>query len=61
MQSNSVIVKDPDILWGTVVFQGTRVPFEALVDYLEGGATGRSLRTVEATGGKVLWSCDEVV
>jgi uncharacterized protein (DUF433 family) len=39
MESNSVIVKDPDILWGTVVFQGTRVPFQALVDYLEGGET----------------------
>ncbi len=39
MQSNSVIVKDPDILGGTPVFQGTRVPFQALVDYLEGGET----------------------
>jgi uncharacterized protein (DUF433 family) len=31
------IVKDPDILGGTPVFRGTRVPFQALLDYLEGG------------------------
>lgn len=34
-----VIVKDPDILGGTPVFRGTRVPFQALLDYLEGGQT----------------------
>jgi uncharacterized protein (DUF433 family) len=34
---NEVIVKDPDILGGTPVFRGTRVPFQALLDYLEGG------------------------
>lgn len=39
MQANEFIVKDPDILGGTAVFQGTRVPFQALVDYLEGGQT----------------------
>lgn len=33
------IVKDPDILGGTPVFEGTRVPFQALLDYLEGGQT----------------------
>ena len=32
-------VKDPDILGGTPVFRGTRVPFQALLDYLEGGQT----------------------
>jgi len=32
-----VIVKDPDILGGTPVFRGTRVPIQALFDYLEGG------------------------
>jgi uncharacterized protein (DUF433 family) len=37
--SNDVIVKDPDILGGTAVFRGTRVPFQALLDYLEGGDT----------------------
>jgi len=30
---------DPEILGGTPVFVGTRVPFKALVDYLEGGHT----------------------
>lgn len=39
MQPTQVIVKDPDILGGTAVFQGTRVPFQALLDYLEGGQT----------------------
>lgn len=37
MQSIDIIVKDPDILGGTPVFRGTRVPFQALLDYLEGG------------------------
>jgi uncharacterized protein (DUF433 family) len=32
-----VIVKDREILGGTPVFRGTRVPFQALLDYLEGG------------------------
>jgi uncharacterized protein (DUF433 family) len=36
---NSVIVRDPDVLGGTPVFRGTRVPFQALLDYLEGGQT----------------------
>ena len=38
-QGMEVIVKDPDILGGTPVFRGTRVPFQALLDYLEGGQT----------------------
>jgi uncharacterized protein (DUF433 family) len=37
MQSSDIIVKDPEILGGTPVFRGTRVPFQALLDYLEGG------------------------
>ena len=37
--SKSVIVQDPDILSGQPVFRGTRVPFQALLDYLEGGDT----------------------
>jgi uncharacterized protein (DUF433 family) len=37
--SESVIVRDPEILSGQPVFRGTRVPFQALVDYLEGGDT----------------------
>ena len=32
-----VIHSDPDILGGTPVFAGTRVPVRALLDYLEGG------------------------
>ena len=30
-----VIVKGPDILGGTPVFRGTRVPIQTLFDYLE--------------------------
>jgi len=37
--SDEVIVKDRDILGGTPVFHGTRVPFQALLDYLAGGQT----------------------
>ena len=37
--SANIIVKDPEILGGTPVFRGTRVPFQALLDYLEGGQT----------------------
>jgi uncharacterized protein (DUF433 family) len=32
-----VIVKSPAVLSGEPVFRGTRVPFKALTDYLEGG------------------------
>lgn len=34
-----VIIKDPEVLGGTPVFRGTRVPFQNLLDYLEGGQT----------------------
>jgi uncharacterized protein (DUF433 family) len=34
-----VIVKNPNILGGTPVFRGTRVPLQALFDSLEGGET----------------------
>ena len=33
------IIKDPSILSGEPVFRGTRGPFRALLDYLEGGDT----------------------
>ena len=33
----SVIHSDPDILGGTPVFIGTRVPVKTLLDYLEAG------------------------
>jgi uncharacterized protein (DUF433 family) len=31
------IVRDPEIMHGTPVFRGTRVPVRTLFDYLEGG------------------------
>ncbi|HEX2663951.1 MAG TPA: DUF433 domain-containing protein [Candidatus Acidoferrum sp.] len=37
--SQSVIIRDPEILSGEPVFRGTRVPFQTLLDYLEGGDT----------------------
>lgn len=37
--SGNVLVKDQNILGGVPVFRGTRVPFQALLDYLEGGQT----------------------
>jgi len=37
--SNNIIMRDPEVLGGTPVFRGTRVPFQALLDYLEGGQT----------------------
>ena len=36
-RAGPVIHSDPEILGGTPVFVGTRVPFQALIDYLEGG------------------------
>ena len=33
------IVRDAEIMHGTPVFRGTRVPFQVLFDYLEGGET----------------------
>jgi uncharacterized protein (DUF433 family) len=35
----SVIVQDPEIHSGDPVFRGTRVPFQILLDHLEGGDT----------------------
>jgi uncharacterized protein (DUF433 family) len=35
----TVIVRDRDILGGTPVFRGTRVPIQSLFDYLEGDET----------------------
>ncbi|MGP1685046.1 MAG: DUF433 domain-containing protein, partial [Giesbergeria sp.] len=37
MKRSSVVHSDPDILGGTPVFVGTRVPVQALIDYIEGG------------------------
>ena len=40
MFSSKVINRSPEVLGGTPVFAGTRVPVQALIDYLE---EGRSL------------------
>ena len=37
MKRPSVVHSDPEILEGTPVFVGTRVPFQTLIDYLEEG------------------------
>ena len=37
MSKSSIFHSDPEILGGTVVFKGTRVPLQNLMDYLEGG------------------------
>ena len=35
--SNTLIDRNPDILGGTPVFSGTRVPVRILIEYLEAG------------------------
>jgi len=37
MTLNQIVHSDPEILGGTPVFVGTRVPVRILLDYLEGG------------------------
>jgi len=46
LSPGNVIVKDPGILGGEPIFRGTRVPFQALLDYLEGGETLDDFPTV---------------
>ena len=36
---NSVVNSSPDVMGGTLVFTGTRVPVQTLFDYLKGGET----------------------
>ena len=38
-QLGQIVHRDPEILGGTPVFRGTRVPIRLLFDYLEGGDT----------------------
>ncbi len=38
MANSFSIVSDPEIMGGTPVFRGTRVPFQMLLDYLGSGA-----------------------
>jgi uncharacterized protein (DUF433 family) len=35
--NNPVICRDPEVMSGTPVFCGTRVPVQTLIDYLEAG------------------------
>ena len=37
LNQGQIVVSDPEILGGTPVFFGTRVPFQNLIDYLEAG------------------------
>jgi len=39
MDPRLIVHSDPNILGGTPVFVGSRVPVQALLDYLEGGDT----------------------
>ena len=39
MEPKQIVHSDPDILGGALVFVGTRVPVDALIDFLEGGET----------------------
>jgi uncharacterized protein (DUF433 family) len=39
MTLEQIVHRDPEILGGTPVFHGTRVPIRSLFDYLEGGET----------------------
>lgn len=39
MVKQAVISRDPQIMGGTPVFAGTRVPVQTLLDYLEAGET----------------------
>ena len=34
---HGIVFSDPEIMGGTPVFVGTRVPLQNLIDYLEGG------------------------
>jgi uncharacterized protein (DUF433 family) len=39
MNDSKLIVRDPEIMSGTPVFAGTRVPVQNLFDYIEGDET----------------------
>jgi len=36
---DEIVSTDPEVMGGTPVFKGTRVPIQALLDYIEGGQT----------------------
>ena len=37
--NTTIIVRDPEVMGGTPVFRGTRVPLQNLIDYLKGGSS----------------------
>jgi uncharacterized protein (DUF433 family) len=37
--TNPIICRDPEVMGGTPVFCGTRVPVQTLIEYLEAGET----------------------
>jgi uncharacterized protein (DUF433 family) len=39
MKNSPIVAKDPEIMSGMLVFAGTRVPVQILIDYLTGGAS----------------------
>lgn len=39
MTKQDIVCRDPEVMGGTPVFCGTRVPVKTLLDYLEGGET----------------------
>ena len=39
MRREQIIQRDPEVLGGTPVFAGTRVPVETFIDYLKAGET----------------------
>jgi uncharacterized protein (DUF433 family) len=39
VNASELITRDPDIMSGTPVFKGTRVPIKLLIDYLQDGST----------------------
>ncbi|HEY2091835.1 MAG TPA: DUF433 domain-containing protein [Thermoanaerobaculia bacterium] len=39
MEPKEIVHSDPEVVSGTPVFVGTRVPDQALLDYIEGGET----------------------
>lgn len=39
LQASAIVSRDRDVHSGDLVFAGTRVPVETLIDYLKGGAS----------------------
>ena len=39
MKRHPIVVRDPEIMGGTAVFYGTRVPVRTLLDYIEASET----------------------